>query len=327
MFAAAGAVQVDVGRALTALVSGVHRCGSPWACPLCAPTIRQRRALEIDGAVERWLSAGGGCEFLTHTLSHHLGDTLESRMASVAHALRLTLNGSGWRRRSERLGYVGSIKSVEITYGRNGWHPHSHSLLFTGRPLTAEERLDLFDWIYGRWSRIAVTRGLGEISRAHGVDLRPVGGGAVGEYLTKVDGGWSVGLEIARSDLKAWSPVQLLREACETGDVEVVDLWREFEHATFGRRAIGWSKGLRDLLCGTEAESSDQELAASEGLDLALLRALVPSEVWNKAHRAGQVGQVLSEIEHIAAVLLWLSDQLGHGVEPLDLPKGARVDA
>ena len=97
-------VTVDVGRALTALVSGVHRCGSPWSCPLCAPVIRQQRALEIDAAVSRHLETGGGVEFVTHTLRHHRGDSLSSRFDTIACALRYSLKGEPWRRRKESLG-------------------------------------------------------------------------------------------------------------------------------------------------------------------------------------------------------------------------------
>lgn len=326
MFSSGGNVRIDVGRELVAHVTGIHRCGSSWSCPLCAPVIRRRRAEEIDGAVSRHLAAGGGVELLTQTARHRLEDALVDRLSVLTSSLGLTFDGSGWKRRRDRLSYLGSIKAVEITYGTaNGWHPHSHSLLFFARPLSDEERADLSRWIFGRWSKVLTTKLLGSINEKNGVDLRPVGAAGIGDYLNKTDGGWSAGYEIARGDLKSWSPVQLLREAVTTGDVELVALWREYESATFGRASIRWSRGLRALLCGVEEEATDLELAASEGLDLALLRAFVPRETWDAAVRIGEAGRILTKVEQAAAVLLWMGDRLGYDPEPLDIPTPAAL--
>jgi len=319
-------VTVDVGRALTAHVSNVHRCGSPWSCPVCAPVVRQRRAMEIDAALHRHLDGGGGALLVTLTLRHHRGDTLSSRLDPVARSMRDVLAGDPWQRRKSALGYVGVMKAVEITHGANGWHPHSHSIMLLERPATENERCDLSSWMYGRWSSIAQRRGLGSITRANGVDVRPVtDAGNLSDYLTVVEGGWSAGLELARTDRKGRSPFELLRQVLETGDARTAALWREYEAATFGKRAIVWSRGLRELLCGNELETADEELAASEGLDLALLRWLCPAEVWNETVRSGSTGQLLTEVEHAAALMLFIADTLGHDLPVLDLPTPTEV--
>ena len=317
------AVSVDVGRRLTAHVSNVYRCGSSWSCPLCAPVVRQRRAEEIDGALRRHLESGGGAMFLTLTLRHHKRDTLASRLDVVAQSLRLVLTGEPWKRRKVALGYVGTIKAVEITWGEsNGWHAHSHTLLLFSRPLTDIETRDLHEWIYGRWSGVAERRGLGHVTRAHGVDLQPVRtAGDLGEYLTTIDSAWSPGLELARSDLKRFSPFDLLEALMETGESRWRTLWLEYEDATFGVRSVKWSPGLRALLTGIESETPDEQLAASEGIDLTLLRALVPTDQWNQTVRDATTGELLTDIERCAAALLLIADVLGHDVPVLDVPK------
>jgi hypothetical protein len=320
-FARGETVTVDVGRALTAHVSNVYRCGSPWSCPVCAPVVRQRRADEIDRGLRHHLDAGGGALFVTLTLRHHRGDTLASRLDPIARSLRLSLNGAPWKRRRDALGYVGAMKAVEITHGANGWHPHSHSLLLFERPATEIERRDLESWLFGRWLGIATKRGLGTVSEANGVDVRQVSCvGSLSEYLTVVEGGWSPGLELARSDRKSRSPFELLRFVLGAGDGATAALWREYEAATFGRRAIVWSPGLRRRLLGHELEVSDEELAASEGMDLALLRWLCPADAWNATVRNGTTGELLSEVERAAALVLFIADCLGHDVPILDLP-------
>ena len=319
---------VSVGRQLTAHVSGLRRCGSPWSCPMCAPVVRQRRAMEIDAALRRHLDNGGGALFVTLTLRHHRGDTLASRLDVVSSSLHHVLKGEPWKRRKESLGYIGSMKSPEITWGEaNGWHAHSHSIMLTERPATEIERADMQEWIFGRWLSVAERRGLGSVTRAHGVDVRPVfTAGDLGQYLTTIEGGWSPGLELARSDRKRFTPFDLLRNVLTSGETEPAALWKEYERATFGKRAVMWSPGLRARLCGVEDEATDVELASSEGLDLALLQAIVPPDVWNQSMRSATTGELLTSIEHAAALLFFIADTLGQDVPIIGAPTLERAN-
>jgi len=316
-------VAVDVGRALTAHVSGIHRCGSGWSCACCAPVVRQRRAGEIDQGINAWLSNGGGAEFATLTCSHAIHDALEPRLAAMAGALRTLLKGSAWDRFKDRLGYVGSIRAIEVTWGdENGWHPHNHVALLFERPLTDQERHDLWRWLHNRWSAVLLAKGLGSITEAHGVDLRQVTGEVLGEYLTKVDGGWSTGLELARGDVKRGkrggiTPFELLADFAATGDVDSRRRWLEYEEATFGKRWLRWTPGLRALLLPTDVEESDEQLAASEGVDLALVRWLVEAAEFRRHVRRGTTGLLLDEVEEAAGIVIFLSDLLGHQLQPL----------
>lgn len=314
---------LDVGRELITHVSGIGRCGSPWSCPTCAPVIRERRAQEIDQALSRHLATGGGIEFVSLTVRHDRWDTFVSGLDVVSRALRLCLHGRPWDKRAAALGYWGAIRAVDVTWGAtNGWHPHLHAVLIFERPLTDLERADLRRWLHGRWSGVCEARGLGTVSWRHGVDVQAVRtAGALSEYLTKVDGGWSAGLELSRSDLKKspgrFTPMQLLGEFATTGETRMRALWLEYERATRGKRAIVWSPGLRKRLLGIEVEASDEELAASEGLGVALLRYAVPAPEWGQLVRAGNHVLVLDEFERFAGVLLVTAEVLGHEVEPV----------
>jgi hypothetical protein len=318
--AGTGAV-VDIGAALTAHVSGIRRCGSPWACLMCAPTVRERRATEIDSGVATLLAMGGCAVFVTVTLPHGRFDPLEPRLAAITEALHYLLQGSAWQRRKSALGFVGAIRSVEVTYGRNGWHPHNHALLLFDRLLTDAELADLEAWLSPRWRAGVERLGFGTTNH-HGVDVRPVTeAAALSSYLCKVDGGWGVGLEMARTDVKRNSPLQHLRDFATTGDMASARLWREYETATFGKRAIRWSPGLRRRLLGDETETADAELAASEGIDLALMRAVVPREVWDPAVHGGTASDLLRQLEQIAALILTMTVN----PQPLEVPRGAHI--
>ncbi len=137
--------------------------------------------------------------------------------------------------------------------------------------------------------------------------MRPVEtAGDLGGYLTKVEGGWGAGLELARSDLKRGrrggrSPFELLAEAAE-GDVLALMLWLEYERATKGKRAISWTRGLRKMLIDVADEDapSDEDLAALApdadevwGLDL-------PARVWVEVRRQGSLADLLRVCEEEA---------------------------
>jgi len=129
-------------------------------------------------------------------------------------------------------------------------------------------------------------------------------------YLTKVDGGWGAGHELARGDVKVGRvhglvPAQLLGEFIDTGEVRFKLLWQEYERATFGKRAIVWSAGLRRRLLGEEVEESDEALAAAEGMEPEFVRFLVEKDHLWEAAKSGTVGDLLSQIE-AAAEDYWL---------------------
>src|SRR5207249_4482076 len=94
---------------------------------------------------------------------------------------------------------------------------------------------------------------------------------ALARYVAKLQEGAAVRLhaahELTRADLKQGREGSLmpLDIACiffESGDMELLDLWHEYERETFGKSVIRFTKGLRARLLPQEAEKTDEELAA-----------------------------------------------------------------
>lgn len=301
---------------LVAHVSNVMRCASPWVCPVCTPVIREERAAEIDEALTRHLAAGGGGLFATFTVRHHLGDGLGERLDSVLDALHWVLKGAAWRKRAERFGYLGLIRAVEVTWSPvNGWHPHVHAALLFARPLTADEQADVSDLLFTRWAARCRQLGFGELHGTHGVDTRALTRAGIGRYVQKVEGpSWSVGRELARGDRKPAGPFAVLQAFVTTGETRWHALWMEYERATFGRRAIQWSPGLRAKLAAPEL--SDADVVTVEAASVPVWRYVRWWAEWNAVVRAGEVGDLLSEIEHVCGALKFLGRMGGHG-EPL----------
>lgn len=309
-----GVVRVSVGSLLVAHVSGVHRCGSPWACPMCSPVVAEARAADITEGVRLHLEAGGGVEFVTLTGAHRQGDRLAPLFSLCCRALGRLLTGRPWERFAGSAGYVGSIRVVEVTCrGPNGWHPHTHALLLFGAPLSVAQRRSLRSHLFGRWQATLSKAGFGALHPVHGVDVEQVGSVEdLGNYLTKSGSFANIGHEMARGDLKRWqgSPWSLLMDWAYCGDVEARSLWCEYESATFGRSFVMWSRGLR-LRLGLDAEKTDEELALLEGEDLALVEVVIGGDTWRQWVRAGEVGVLLRQIEEIAALFIILAGYSG----------------
>jgi hypothetical protein len=266
--ARASVVPVVVGDGV-AHFRNLIRCASVHACPVCSPKIRQGRASEIERGVDRWISEdGGGAVFVTATLPHDAVDRLSDLYDGLAKGLRGMWSGSAWMSDRERFGIVGVIRTVEVTRGPSGWHPHVHALLLTARPLGARDVVRLRMRLRTRWAQSIERAGFRRPQGRLGLDTRRVYDVAgLAAYTAKLDGDVStlgVALELTRHDLKAGrresrTPWEILDALRQWGDVAELTLWQEYEQASHGKRSIVWSRGLKDRL-GVN-ERTDDEIA------------------------------------------------------------------
>lgn len=261
---------VSVRRAVGgAYWHGLQTCGSVWSCPVCSSVIRTRRAMAIEVAAKAWL-AQQGCSlaFLTLTLRHQRWESLAALYGGLAASWRFLRQHKWWR----SLGFAGIVRASEVTFGDNGWHPHLHLLLFVRGELALGDVEAELRW---RWQAAVVGAGLSATSLARGVRLQPISyedHGGVGGYLSKVldehGSSWDVSSELARSDVKlsrgGLSPFELLdRATC--GEAFAVRAWREYEQATFGRRAIEASRSL-----GLSWKSDEELVREDQGGELVM---------------------------------------------------------
>lgn len=288
-----GRKRIDPGGSVGVVVkegvahfTGIATCASIHACPVCAPKIRAERANEIERAVNRWRHVHGGhVLFLTMTIPHDAGDRLDPVFSAVADGFRKVLGGSSWLRDRKDFGIHGVIRSIEVTVGQNGWHPHLHAVLFVDRYLSDLELHTLQGLLHGRWASSAKRHGFAPSTvkqlhgfASHGTRLLrgDAGGEALGKYLATITDETgrkrSLGNELARHDMKQGrrsgrTPWQLLHDLKGLAGSDLDEqyerdlaLWHEYEKATKGRRAITWSRGLKSLLL--VEERSDEEIAA-----------------------------------------------------------------
>jgi len=252
--------------------SGLTVCGSIWICPICAAKISERRRNELKTAVAIAKENGYQVLLLTQTIPHYSNQRLKPLMAKFAAARTKQRERKSWKILSSRISLAGSLRSLEITYGENGWHIHTHELLFIEPTAVKLNIPETMLEILSTWQRACKSVGLPIPSIEHGVDLRD--GTYADQYVNK----WGLEEEMTKSHIKhgrenSCTPFDFLRIVLATGDCYYADLFREYAKVFKGKRQLIWSRGLRDLL-GLEAEMTDLDLALKEEEHAEILASL-----------------------------------------------------
>jgi Replication protein len=305
----AGGVGVRLSDGVAGL-AGLVTCGSVWVCPVCSRKIAARRALEVGSVVAAAVSEGFTVVLVTLTLRHRMGQPLGPLWDAVSDCWEAATKGRPWRASAASLGLVGFTRSAEVTYGSNGWHPHTHALLIMRAGVTDAELEQSIGGLIDRWGARAVWRGLA--APLPGVqDWRRVASSDVAtvtEYLSKthkdVDPS-TIGLELthtqsksARTAYSTRSMWEVLEGAVTLGLAADVGVWREFETASKGRRALVWSRGLRERFA-LAPEQSDEDIAAEELGSAEDTLVTITAEGWDvlARFRPALIPQILSVTE------------------------------
>lgn len=262
-------------------IEGLVTCKSVWECPCCSHKVRMERATELDYIHDGWRADGGHVYMATLTLRHGAHMPLSATLGGLMAAWRALQQGRAYRdfRRDHA---PETVRVVEVTHGAHGWHPHLHVLFFVRHEVDA---LDVAGWLHEDW-RERVVAELGEECApipSVGTDFREA---KKADYLAKI------GLELANpANTKATcSPWEFLRRAHES--TEARRLWQEYARTCKGRRAFGYSRGLKPY---REQAKSWAEADASE--DESVPVYVVPGRAWDEMRHTG--ASVLSTVERI----------------------------
>lgn len=293
----------------SASASGLYYCGCVWSCPVCSWHVARERGKELQRVYEH-LAGGAGVQgprlsayFATLTVRHSPGMPLERTRSAVADAWRKIRQTRGWREWKGRLGYFGDVRALEVTHGKNGWHPHLHLVFFTFAPLPADLGREFAAWLYGEWrKRIGAALGV-EPNAERGVQIERVRSRA--DYLAKL----GIGAELSSAHGKearaegSRTPWQLLSDVAERLETDPthrdVRLWREWVEGMHGARQLTWSGELRGVRKALGVvELTDEEAAAAE-VERGELVATVPVALWLFLDRRlpGFVARVLEACE------------------------------
>lgn len=294
-----------------ARTTGPVLCRSPHACPVCSPTLRAEAAAELRRVVLAARAQGHDVYMLTLTVRHTAEDDLALLKSLVTDAWGYLTYGAKWRRLRSHLRLIGSVRSLETTYGRCGWHPHLHVLLVTRANGAGASKEDLAAQrvvqLEAAWLR-AVEHALveQEISPEERPQYLPAPGRAAtlvevagtGDYAMK---GSDIPLS-ADSDGDSRSVWQIMRGAA-TGDANDQRLWKEYAEAIKGQHLLPGLAALKKALRVVE-ERIEQPSPPSS------LVAEVPAPLYNRLLMIeGAVGRVEraaaeSGLEGVAAAVV-----------------------
>ncbi|MEB9886004.1 protein rep [Bacillus paranthracis] len=260
-----------------AFYKGLVVCGSVWNCPVCAAKISERRRKELQRAFHMHKNDGGYIALLTLTFSHKKNDKLEDSLKKFGEATTNFFGGRAYNNIRNDMGLIGRIRVFEITYGRNGFHPHAHVALFYKNDVNLK---NIKKTMYPLWKKACLKAGL-TTSDKHGLDLQA--GDKAQEYLAK-HGTWSLEQEMSKAHIKkakndSMTPFDFLRQYLETDDKKYLILFREYASCFKGKRQLQWSPGLKQKF---EIDDKTDEQVAKEKIDEADLLGLIDYELWKR---------------------------------------------
>ncbi len=243
-----------------AYYGGLMACASVWLCPVCRSKVLYHRASEVQEAVNYALSMGSDCLMLTYTFRHKKHEPLKQNIDNFTHCIRNFKASKSYKTVLTDMGFFGAIRGLEITWSeKNGFHPHTHELLFFDRDLLEIDLQPFLSSIRKLWAKYCKKYGLGAPAWGIGVKLSyKAGKDKVGAYLSK----WSLSQELSGPSKEArpgsLTPFDFLRKTESPDDLWAL-LFREYASALYGRAQLYWSRGLKNRLLIEEI--SDQQIA------------------------------------------------------------------
>ena len=273
-------------------------CGSVWMCSVCSARISEVRRQELSAAIS---AHAGQIVFITLTVQHTAADALPELLEALQEAARKMRQARRWRELEKRYGFefkarnevrsrIGTVRSLEVTYGDHGFHPHQHILAFLRGGVDVEaftrELRELWLSSVAKVGRFA--------SPTWGIQVEHTDA-QIADYVAKFgrEPKWTAAHEMAKSSSKAarghgYSMPGLLELYVIAHDVDAGQRWRQFALAFKGRKQLVWSDGLRAaLLPADDQELSDEEIVSAPveeaiflaRLDLAAWRVVLAHDV------------------------------------------------
>ena len=298
---AVGASVSIVRKNNRAHLSGVETCGSIWACPVCAARISETRRQEVRLAISKHWEQGGRVYMMAFTAPHHFGQDCKDLKDRISGSWKKLLAGDPWQRIKEQFGIEGYIRALEVTHGKNGWHPHLHVLFFTETSLTELEERDLEGRLFERWDRIVNRESGLNCNRAvFRLELCSTPD-AAGDYVAK----WGADSELTKLHTKdakggGRSPWQLLKLAKDGGHRSAY-LFRQFYQAFKGARQLTWSKDLKKRF--SIDDLTDHEITADDTHDRKIVD--ISNRDFRKVEKRGAVAELLDIAENGGAIAVY----------------------
>lgn len=259
--------------------SNLATCGSVWHCPVCSAKITEARRQELQAAINAWAKQDGEVYLMSLTFPHLEHQQLKQNLDLFSDALKRFKNSRAYKNTIKAVAGAGSIRALEVTHGANGWHPHTHDLVFA-----SSGQLAKLKELEESWIETLIKTGIADRSQYN--DMKRAAfdvqnGDYAAEYVAKfgheatnaskiiTENTWGASHEMTKAYAKVGkrlggrTPFTLLADYIQ-GDKDSGELFVEFGLHFKGKRQLFWSPKLRKALRLLDEEKSDQDIAAEE---------------------------------------------------------------
>lgn len=156
-------------------VISVNRCKSRY-CPHCA----RIRATRYAAAIRAYAEAHPEAALYAITLTLPSAEALAPRLRDLMGLWQQLYKAATSARKPAPLRMVGAIRSIEITWGAAGWHPHLHVLAQLPQPIP-EDQIPARKKEIGEWMKAADPCPPRTYKEPYQVDMQPINEGTAAE--------------------------------------------------------------------------------------------------------------------------------------------------
>lgn len=279
--------------------TNLQHCASYWVCPVCAGKVARERTDEIYLALKEYLNQGYEIYFGALTLPHYQSEGLKENM-------EILIKGFDWVKehravknilpKKTEVGEDGKEKSIlesliylrslEITFGVNGWHPHLHPIFILPKGL-GETYINQFRKYYLSWLEKKQKLTVHAERRAVNFELWDKKIETLSDYLCK----WSISNEVGNGQSKksktasGFTPFQILELIAEkkTWDLkqDPETVFKQYARIIKGRRMLQSSRGFFEMV-NVEVKTDEEIVKDDETAETLFTVSLM---VWNEAVR------------------------------------------
>ena len=220
--------------------AGMQRCGSVWFCPDCMYKLMKGRADELYSQLKAY-KLEKIVLFVTFTLQHRMGDSLADLHTILKDAFNSANSHGRWKKAKKKFS-IEYLKTLEVLFGVNGWHPHLHCVFVGDKGFI--KALNLFITLY---KQALLDQGL--LINEHTVVVKPWNGvlDSMTEYLFK----GMLEQEITGGNIKKSGKGKTFFQLIDEDDIAV----HEYVHVMKGKHQYDPSKGFfKDVRVKTDEE-------------------------------------------------------------------------
>ena len=274
---------IEVHKAImfkNAFYVNLQTCKSVWSCPICASKITERRRVELQLGIEKWQ---GKILLLTLTLQHSCNDTLKDTVTALLKGYSKDLtSGKFWDSLKGDFNIKGTIRTLEVTWGLNGFHPHLHVLLFLD--CNEYDFNELHDRLYEKWEKSL--HKLGRYTNKKAFNLQQ-STKTIADYVTKwgsdydIESQWTIAHEMTKNPVKVaknggLTPFSLLESSMLGNELHGL-LFQEYFKYFKGKQQLRYSRDLKELL--GLVDKTDEEIC-NEKIEQSYLFMVLSREQW-----------------------------------------------